>query len=113
MHFFSAKSFTFVGYILNMRRSDTAYSKLFHAYLFVGLEVAIIFHNGSKMNEQLIGYFKSIGVERRDYDDIWSFLRRREWGEGKVSKLPVIFSYLTTIDCASFLWHRKRDTNFP
>jgi hypothetical protein len=96
-----------------MRGSDPAYSTHFHAYLFVGLEAAIIFLDGSKVNERVVGYLKSVGVERRDYDDIWSFLRRREWGEGKVSRLSVIFSHLTTIGCASFLWHRKRVTNFP
>lgn len=77
-----------VGYILNMRGSDTAYSTLFHAYLFVGLEAAIIFLDGSKMNERVVDYLKSIGVERRDYDDVWSFLRLREWGEGKLLMAP-------------------------
>ena len=29
-------------------------------------------------------YLKSISVQRRDYNDVWTFLRRKDWGEGRV-----------------------------
>ena len=51
----------------------------------MGLDRSVIFLESSKVNEDVADYLKSIDVERRDYIDLWSFLRRREWGEGKVS----------------------------
>jgi Xaa-Pro aminopeptidase len=44
-----------------------------------------LFTDGEKVDDEVGGYLKSLGVERKDYNDIWNFLRRREWGEGKVS----------------------------
>lgn len=70
--------------MLNLRGSDIPHNPLFHAYLFVGLDSAIIFLDGSKVNTEMAEYLKTLGVERREYIDLWTFLRRREWGEGKV-----------------------------
>lgn len=74
-----------LAYLLNLRGSDIPHNPLFHAYLFVGLESATIFLDASKVNEDTAGYLNSHNIERREYQDIWSFLRRREWGDGKVS----------------------------
>jgi Xaa-Pro aminopeptidase len=70
--------------LLNLRGSDIPHNPLFHAYLFVGLDKAIIFLDASKVNEEASDYLKSLGVERREYTDLWTFLRKRDWGEGKV-----------------------------
>ena len=74
------------AYILNLRGSDIPYNPLFHAYLFVGLEFAVfkLFVENSKIQEDVGEYLKENGVQLRSYTDLWPFLRRREWGEGKV-----------------------------
>ncbi len=73
------------AYLLNLRGSDIPFNPLFHAYLFIGLKATYLFLEGSKVNEEVAPYLASLGVERRDYSDIWKFLRKREWGgEGKV-----------------------------
>jgi Xaa-Pro aminopeptidase len=33
-------------------------------------------------------HLRTLNIERKDYNDIWAFLRRREWGEGKVLISP-------------------------
>ena len=39
------------AYILNLRGSDIPYNPLFHAYLFVGLESAVLFVEKSKVQD--------------------------------------------------------------
>ncbi|KAF9455355.1 peptidase M24, structural domain-containing protein, partial [Collybia nuda] len=41
-----------------------------------------------KVTDETLDYIKSIGVERQDYLDFWTFLRRRSWGEGKLLITP-------------------------
>ena len=73
------------AWVLNLQGQDIPYSPLFHAYLYVGLEQAVVFLNGSKVDDSVAGYLQDVGVKRRDYNDVWIFLRKREWGEGKVN----------------------------
>ncbi|KAJ7162266.1 Creatinase aminopeptidase [Mycena filopes] len=73
-----------IAYLLNLRGSDIPFNPLFQAYLFVSMETAILFLDGYKVNDDIAGYLQSLGVERRDYVDVWQFLRRREWGNGKL-----------------------------
>ncbi|GLB45010.1 putative peptidase M24B family protein [Lyophyllum shimeji] len=77
-----------IAYLLNIRGSDIPHNPLFHAYLYVGLESATIFLDASKVTVDTGEYLKSLGVERREYLDLWSFLRRREWGKGKILISP-------------------------
>ena len=70
--------------MLNLRGQDIPESPVFHAYLYVGLERAVVFLDGSKVDRSVADYLREVGVERRDFIDAWTFLRRREWGEGKV-----------------------------
>ncbi|KAJ7762525.1 peptidase M24, structural domain-containing protein [Mycena metata] len=72
------------SYILNLRGSDIPFNPLFQAYLFVSMDRAILFLDEHKVNEDVGGYLQSLGVERRDYVEVWQFLRRRDWGSGKV-----------------------------
>lgn len=75
------------AYILNLRGSDIPYNPLFHSYLFVSLDNAVLFVETSKVHADVAEYLKDINVQQRPYTDLWPFLRRREWGEGKVSLL--------------------------
>ncbi|KAF8893619.1 peptidase M24, structural domain-containing protein [Infundibulicybe gibba] len=77
-----------IAYLLNLRGSDVPFNPVFQAYLFVGLDNAIIFLEACKANDDILAYFRSMGIERRDYVDFWSFLRKREWGEGKLLISP-------------------------
>ncbi|KAF9065954.1 Creatinase/aminopeptidase [Rhodocollybia butyracea] len=78
-----------IAWLLNMRGSDIPYNPLFHAYLFVSLDSAVLFLEKSKVDEKVAAYLANIGVERRDYVDIWAFLRHREWNrEGKIIISP-------------------------
>jgi Xaa-Pro aminopeptidase len=73
--------------MLNLRGSDIPYNPVFQAYLFVGLDRCILFIEDAKVQGEEDSYLHGIGVERRSYTDIWPFLRKREWGEGKVSSI--------------------------
>ncbi|KAJ7019203.1 Creatinase/aminopeptidase [Mycena alexandri] len=77
-------SLSAIAYILNLRGSDIPFNPLFQAYLFVSMDSAVLFLDAHKVNEDVGGYLQSLGVERRDYVDVWQFLRRREWGPGKL-----------------------------
>jgi Xaa-Pro aminopeptidase len=72
------------AYLLNLRGSDIPFNPLFQSYLFVGQERAVLFIDTPKVNDEVGGYLKGLGVDLKEYNDLWAFLRRREWGEGKV-----------------------------
>lgn len=38
----------------------------------------------AKLTDEVEDHLRALNVERKEYNDIWAFLRRREWGEGKV-----------------------------
>jgi len=40
------------------------------------------------VHEEVAAYLKGIDVQQRPYTDLWPFLRRREWGDGKVLIAP-------------------------
>ncbi|EPQ56893.1 Creatinase/aminopeptidase, partial [Gloeophyllum trabeum ATCC 11539] len=77
-----------IAYLLNLRGQDIPYNPVFQAYLYVGLDRAILFIEAAKVDEEVSRYLEGLNVERRDYNDIWTFLRRREWKEGKVIISP-------------------------
>ncbi|KAJ6616675.1 peptidase M24, structural domain-containing protein [Mycena sp. CBHHK59/15] len=81
-------SLSSIAYLLNLRGSDIPFNPLFQAYLFVSLQSAILFLDASKVNDDVGGYLQSLNVERRDYVELWQFLRRREWGVGKIVITP-------------------------
>ena len=90
-----------LAYILNLRGSDIPYNPLFHAYLFVSLDSAILFVEPQKLEPEVIDYLNGIGVEQRNYADVWPFLRRREWGDGRVLIAPQT-SYAISLMLTSF-----------
>ncbi|KAG6864959.1 hypothetical protein C0991_005908 [Blastosporella zonata] len=81
-------SLSCIAYLLNLRGSDIPHNPLFHAYLFVGIDNAILFLDHDKTTVEVTEYLKNLGVETRQYLDLWTFLRRREWGRGKIIISP-------------------------
>ncbi|THU90873.1 Creatinase/aminopeptidase [Dendrothele bispora CBS 962.96] len=79
-----------IAYLLNLRGSDIPYNPLFHAFLYVGLQKTVLFLESFKSNDQVTEYLSSLGIERRDYTEIWNFLRKRDWdfSEGKIIITP-------------------------
>jgi len=93
LHIFLLRSYIFLfstAYLLNLRGSDIPYNPLFHAFLYVGMQTAILFLESFKCNESVQQYLNDLGVERRDYTEIWNFLRKRDWdfSEGKIIITP-------------------------
>ncbi|KAF9557488.1 Creatinase/aminopeptidase [Agrocybe pediades] len=81
-------SLSCIAYVLNLRGSDIPYNPLFHAYLFISFDKAVLFVESPKLHDDVKNYLAAINVEHRGYTDLWPFLRRREWGEGKVLIAP-------------------------
>ena len=76
------------AYVLNLRGDDVPFNPVFVSYLYIGLDRAILFIEQDKVEPPVREYLQNLKVEIRDYNGIWSFLRTREWGEGKVRVLP-------------------------
>jgi Xaa-Pro aminopeptidase len=81
-------SLSSIAYLLNLRGSDIPFNPLFYSYLFISLDKVILFLDTAKLTDDTEDYLRSLKVERREYNDIWSLLRRREWGEGKLLLSP-------------------------
>ncbi|EAU90984.2 aminopeptidase-P [Coprinopsis cinerea okayama7 len=77
-----------IAYLLNLRGADIPYNPLFHAYLYIGLTTAVLFLDKAKVVDEVASYLSSLSVERRDYTDLWAFLRKREYGVGRVLISP-------------------------
>ena len=77
--------------MLNLRGDDIPFNPVFHSYLLVTLSTAVLFIEPTKVTDSIENYLKTIAVERRGYNDIWTYLRRKDWGEGKVSTAIMSF----------------------
>ncbi|EJD02621.1 Creatinase/aminopeptidase [Fomitiporia mediterranea MF3/22] len=73
-----------IAWLLNLRGRDIPFSPVFHAYLFVGLENTILFVELAKIKDDVRRHLEGLQVEIREYNDVWSHLRRAPWGAGKV-----------------------------
>lgn len=73
-----------IAYLLNLRGSDIPFNPLFYAYLFISIDRVILFLDAAKLTDDVEDYLRAHKIQRRDYNDIWPFLRRREWGEGRL-----------------------------
>ncbi|KAF9643184.1 Creatinase/aminopeptidase [Thelephora ganbajun] len=93
-----------IAYILNLRGQDIPFNPVFHSYLMITLDKAILFIDPAKLTDEVEDYLKAVGVDTREYNDLWSYLRKREWGEGKVIITPetphAIALMLTRSRCA-------------
>ncbi|KAH8107636.1 Creatinase aminopeptidase [Cristinia sonorae] len=90
-----------IAYLLNLRGDDVPFNPVFHAYLFVSADQSILFIEPAKVNEEIDHYLESLNITRRDYNDLWTFLRRKEWGEGKIIIAPTT-SYAISLMLTSF-----------
>ncbi|KAL6301281.1 Creatinase/aminopeptidase [Sparassis latifolia] len=90
-----------IAYLLNLRGDDIPFNPVFHSYLFVGFDTTVLFIEQAKITEAVESYLESIAVERRDYNDLWTFLRRKQWGEGKIIISPKT-SYAISLMLTSF-----------
>ena len=91
-----------LAYILNLCGSDIPYNLLFHSYLFVSLDSAILFVESSKIHTDIAQYLKELNIQPQPYMDLWPFLRRREWGELYILKKSL---YLLGMDkVSSNIW---------
>ncbi|EPS97203.1 hypothetical protein FOMPIDRAFT_38540 [Fomitopsis schrenkii] len=77
-----------IAWLLNLRGDDIPFNPVFHSYLFVSLSQAVLFIEPAKVSPAVDEYLESIGVERQEYNEVWSFLRLKSWGEGKVILTP-------------------------
>lgn len=73
-----------VAWVLNLRGHDVPFNPVFHAYLFISLNSAVLFVELSKLTDDVKHHLDSIGVECKEYNDVWSYLRKASWGPGKV-----------------------------
>ncbi|KAI0737462.1 Creatinase/aminopeptidase [Daedaleopsis nitida] len=90
-----------IAWLLNLRGDDIPFNPVFHSYLFVGQDSSTFFIEPAKVTPEVEAYLQSIGVAVRDYNDIWTFLRRKEWGEGNVIISPQT-SYAICLMMTSF-----------
>lgn len=81
-------SLSSIAYLLNLRGQDIPFNPLFQSYFFLSLDRAILFVDSAKVTDEVREYLRKLGIERKEYNDLWTFLRRREWGEGKVLISP-------------------------
>ncbi|KXN87696.1 putative Xaa-Pro aminopeptidase P [Leucoagaricus sp. SymC.cos] len=86
---------------LNLRGIDIPFSPLFYAYLYIGLDKPILFLDSSQADDAVTSYLEKMNVERRSYTDLWPFLRKREWGEGKLL-IPPSTSYAISLRLTHF-----------
>jgi Xaa-Pro aminopeptidase len=107
-----------IAYVLNLRGSDIPYNPVFQAYLYIGLERAVLFIDSSKVEHGVRQYLDELEVQLREYNDIWSFLRKREMGEGKVLinsqtsyAISLMLTHMRYTVAASFLDEMKAMKN--
>lgn len=75
------------AWLLNLRGDDIPFNPVFHSYLFVSLSQAVLFIEPAKVSPAVDEYLRSINVECKEYNEVWSFLRLKPWGEGRVRAL--------------------------
>lgn len=73
-----------IAWALNLRGHDIPFNPVFQAYLFISLDTAVLFVETSKVGDDIRSYLRQLNVEVREYNDLWSFLRRPSWGQGRV-----------------------------
>jgi len=81
-------SLSSIAWLLNLRGSDIPFNPLFCGYLFISLDRVVLFLDAVKLTDEVEDHLRALNVERKEYNDIWAFLRRRDWGEGKVLISP-------------------------
>uniref|UniRef100_A0A3B0N0S4 Peptidase, putative n=1 Tax=Theileria annulata TaxID=5874 RepID=A0A3B0N0S4_THEAN len=107
-----------VAYMLNLRGSDVETSPLFYSYLVVEMDKIILFVDHRKLNEEVTSYLKSLSVETRDYNEVFSYLETvgtdQSGSAGTGDPVPSFKMWSSTFSsvhlCNSFLKHNSDST---
>ncbi|KZV95222.1 Creatinase/aminopeptidase [Exidia glandulosa HHB12029] len=96
-------SLSSVAWLLNLRGNDVPYNPVFLSYLFVSRsntpKRSILFTGLMKINAEVRAHLDLLGIDVKEYNDVWTWLRKREWGDGKVlitSQTPYAISCMLT-----------------
>ncbi|KAG8683987.1 hypothetical protein FRC08_013963, partial [Ceratobasidium sp. 394] len=88
-----------IAWLLNLRGGDVPCNPLFHAYLWVGVDKATLFVDARKLEPEVRTYLKELKVSVKEVSEVWGYLRKREFGSGKViipPKTPYAVSLMLT-----------------
>jgi hypothetical protein len=77
-----------VAHTLNLRGSDVPYNPVFTAYLLVAQDRTVLFIDLDKVSAEVRRYLHDCGVSLRAYADVWTYLRNKEWGDGRIAIAP-------------------------
>ncbi|KAG9075188.1 hypothetical protein FS749_013163, partial [Ceratobasidium sp. UAMH 11750] len=92
-------SLSAIAWLLNLRGGDVPCNPLFHAYLWVGVDKATLFVDARKLEPEVRTYLKELKVSVKEVSEVWGYLRKREFGSGKViipPKTPYAVSLMLT-----------------
>ncbi|KAB5591306.1 X-Pro aminopeptidase [Ceratobasidium theobromae] len=88
-----------IAWLLNLRGGDVPHNPLFHAYLWVGVDKATLFVDARKLSDDIKRYLRELRVSVKEVAEVWGYLRKREFGSGKVilpPKTPYAVSLMLT-----------------
>lgn len=75
-----------IAWLLNLRGSDVPFNPVFFSYLIITQDEVILFIDTTKgLNDDVISYLDQLGVTRRPYGEIWSYLKKTDF-KGQVRK---------------------------
>ncbi len=63
-----------IAWVLNARGSDIPYNPVFHAFMIIGLQEAVLFIDPQKLTDKIQEYLSAQGVKIKPYDDIYHYL---------------------------------------
>lgn len=75
-----------IAWLYNLRGSDVAYSPLFLSYTYLTMEEAFLFVQENTLTEEAKAQLQKAGVQIKDYDAIYEFLKERD-------ESPVLLDY--------------------
>ncbi|KAH7339973.1 peptidase M24, structural domain-containing protein [Rhizoctonia solani] len=88
-----------IAWLLNLRGGDIPCNPLFHAYLLVGVDKATLFVDARKLSDEVKRYLRELRISIKEVSEVWGYLRKREFGSGKViipPKTPYAVSLMLT-----------------
>ncbi|CAE6477322.1 unnamed protein product [Rhizoctonia solani] len=88
-----------IAWLLNLRGGDIPCNPLFHAYLLVGVDKATLFVDARKLSDEVKRYLRELRINIKEVSEVWGYLRKREFGSGKViipPKTPYAVSLMLT-----------------
>ena len=75
---------------------------------------AVLFVDPEKLTDDIETYLTNLGVKMKPYNDVWGYLRKREWGDGKVcSEFPFFFASSKCLNFPRSSLPPRHHTLFP